>query len=60
LAFGSYFVRYLISAILEYVIVGEAPNKVITQQILIASANTAIIAVIDCHIMIFIAYNNLK
>lgn len=60
LAFVSNFVGYLISAILEYFIVGEALDKVITQQVLVAITNTAMITIIGCPVMKLISIRNLK
>lgn len=60
LAFVSNFVGYLISAILEYFIAGEALDKVIIQQIIVAITNTAMIALIGCPVIKIIAINNLS
>ncbi len=59
LAFASNFIGYMISAILDFLFLGEPLNKVFTQQIIVAFVNTLVIAVIGSLLMLLIAKRNL-
>ena len=58
LAFVSNFVGYMISAILDFLFMGEPLNKVVTQQLIVALSNTVIIAVIGSLLLLLIARRN--
>lgn len=59
LAFVCNFVGYMISALLDFLFMGEPLNKVITQQLIVAVANTVVIAVIGSLLLLLIAKRNL-
>lgn len=52
------FVGYLVSALLDYWFMGEPLNKVITQQLIVSVANTAMIAIVGCLLMKLVASRN--
>lgn len=58
LAFVSNFIGYMISAILDFLFMGEPLNKVVFQQLIVAFVNTIVIAIIGSLLMLLIANRN--
>ncbi len=58
LSFVGNFIGYMVSAVLDYFLFSEPLNKVVTQQLLIATVNTIVIAILGSLLMMLIAKRN--